>query len=325
MASELGLTDLECQQAFESYKKFVAEVEGEENGLSELIRHYAACSSSGGPGLDPLDCMKLVASHFSKSPEEFAFWDKLPDTMGNVLEGNYGGRKCLWDAVTQKNEAAKSIYWHESFTGTLNPSKSERRVLQYFVLGDRESAIAFLLAASPTDEDFYKHALRALSLASFPPTNSAAANLPRNTLQEKASKVISAHCSSSDDILSSTVILGLVGRTLDAVFQLQDAGLWEHAATMTASYLEGEERRQALERWADHVIHSQKNGWRGLGILLSAGYVGKVLEHFHAEGNALAQTTLLGYLRAHYPTLAPSTFMPDREAQRKRCLANVLL
>jgi hypothetical protein len=121
-----------------------------------------------------------------------------------------------------------------------------------------------------------------------------------NSLQEKASKVLSAHCAGHDDILSSVVILGLIGRTLDAVMQLQDVGMWEHAATMTASYLHGEERQAALQRWAHHIIYEHKNLWKGLGIFLSCGLYNKVLELFDAEDLSLGYVTLFEYIKQFY-------------------------
>ena len=300
LASDLEMTELESQQAFESYRKFVAELEGRRNGISTLVSRYKGLVSPSDEKNPPsteesLDYLKLVASYFGKSPEEFEFWDKAQATLANVVEGNYGGSGCLWDSARQKRIAAKSICWHESFTGTLNASKSERRVLEYFVLGDRESAIAFLLATSPNDKDFYKHALRAISLSSFP----SGSDSGDNALQEKTSKVLSAHCGSHDDVLSSIVMLGLIGKTLDAVHQLQDVGMWEHAATMTASYLQGDERQLALERWAGHVINTQKNLWKGLGILLSAGLVWDVLRILDEKHMSMSFVCLYRLLLGH--------------------------
>ena len=320
MVSEFELPELELRQAFESYKKFVADLNDGcyIDGLSELMRHYTSCHLGNRKGSAPvsaLECMKVVASEFGGFTEEFQFWDKLPATLANVAVGNYGGPGCLWDSSKQKKMAAKSVYWHECFTGTLTSNKSERRVLEYFVLGDRESAIAFLLATSPDDDDFYKHALRALALSSFPldgqniesgssPTAGGTASpyLGRcnTSLQEKASKVLSAHCAGHDDILSSVVILGLIGRTLDAVMQLQDVGMWEHASTMTASYLHGEQRQAALERWAYHIIYEHKNLWKGLGIFLSCGLYHKVFELFDAENLSLCYVTLFEYIQTFY-------------------------
>jgi len=308
MAEGLELTDVEMQQAHESYRKCLAELTGGQNGISALIDHYS--SSLASASLGSLDCMKLLSSNFGRTSEEFDFWAKLADTLNNVMEGNYGGVGCLWDAAKQKAKAAKSIYWHESYTGPLNATKRERRVLEYFVLGDRESAIAFLLAASPDDSSsFYKDALRALGLASFRLTSPAEmtgaesfspSQGSANSLQEKASKVLSAHCAGKGDILSSIVMLGLIGRNLDAVIQLQDVGMWEHAATMTASYLEGDQRQEALERWALHVIQAQKNLWRGLGILLSCGLYVETLEILNKEGLSLSFLTLFDYIERLY-------------------------
>jgi hypothetical protein len=172
MVSDFKLSELEVRQAFEGYKKFVADLSYGCDGLADLMRYYSSrigtAQGAAAPPMDALECMKVAASEFGRCEEEFQFWDKLPATLANVIEGNYGGSGCLWDSAKQKRLAAKSVYWHECYTGTLTSKKSERRVLEYFVLGDRESAIAFLLATSPDDSDFYKHALRALALSSFP-------------------------------------------------------------------------------------------------------------------------------------------------------------
>ena len=63
---------------------------------------------------------------------------------------------------------------------------------------------------------------------------------------------------------------------------------------MTASYLEGDQRQEALERWAYHVIGEQKNLWRGLGILVSCGLYVETLEVMNREGLSLSFLTLFG-------------------------------
>ena len=295
MAKNLEMAEIEARQAHETYRRFVAELAG----CAEAIFPNGNLPSQG---VTPLEAVKFIASKFSRTWEEYEFWNKMDDTLVNVVEGNFGGNGSLWDAARQKQVAAKSIYWHESYTGTLTGTKRERRVLEYFVLGDRESAIAFLLAASPDDtSSFYKDGLRALALSSFktlknkessPREMDVGGKADASVLQEKACKVLSAHCSSHDDVLSSIVMLSLIGRPLDAVIQLQEVGMWEHAATMTASYLEGDQRQEALERWAAHVITVQKNLWRGLGILLSCGLYVEALDTMDKHGLSLSFLTL---------------------------------
>lgn len=75
--------------------------------------------------------------------------------------------------------------------------------------------------------------------------------------------------------------------------------MWEHAATMTASYLQGDERQLALERWAGHVINTQKNLWKGLGILLSAGLVWDVLRILDEKHMSMSFVCLYRLLLGH--------------------------
>jgi len=306
MQSIPDLNELELQQAYETYVKFVAELSSGAwaFGVPELV-YYSEQKS----GLSIAGAMDLAASVVGKTMEG-EFWRSLPETLQNVFDGNYGGQGCLWDAAKQKVAAAESIYRHETQQETLDAGKSELRVLQYFVLGDKESAIAFLLAASPGDDDFYKHALRGLALASSASMPSpvpsparcfdASVSPHENSLLRKAAKVLSAHCSSKDDFLTSVIILCLIGKEVEAVLQLQDVGLWEHAAVMIASYLRGDERREPLERWAYHVIYEQNNLWRGIGILVSAGSLLPAMEVLDQEHYALETFTLGSCIeRAH--------------------------
>lgn len=61
------------------------------------------------------------------------------------------------------------------------------------------------------------------------------------------------------------------GLNADAVALLQEAGMWQAAAALTARTLTGTERAQALSRWASHVRHHEGSVWRCVGILTSAG------------------------------------------------------
>ncbi|KAL6954222.1 hypothetical protein U1Q18_028350 [Sarracenia purpurea var. burkii] len=69
--------------------------------------------------------------------------------------------------------------------------------------------------------------------------------------------------------------------------QLQDAGCWTDAATLAASHLKGSDYARALQfsylesghhsaylvlqRWADHVLHTEHNIWRALILYIAAG------------------------------------------------------
>ena len=295
MRAALGMSDLEGRQAMEAYRLFAAKLRDEVDvgDVHELVRY-----DRGPDTVDVCKALSLSASVCGYR-EEASFWKHLPATVASAQEGNYGARGASWDAATQKAAAAKLACWHEAFLEAVDAENMERRVLEYFVLGDRESGIAFLLASSPSDAHFYKHALQATAMASFPancPAFGAGAGAG-SVLQMKAAKVLSAHCASNDDVLSSIVILGLIGKTLDAVMQLQDVGMWEHAATMTAAYLDGDDRRAALEKWGTHVVLEQGNLWRGLGILATAGCFELCLDLLDKAGMPVGAHFLRTYLK----------------------------
>lgn len=68
------------------------------------------------------------------------------------------------------------------------------------------------------------------------------------------------------------------GLAQEAVNLLQDAGLWDYAATLTAVSLKGQERAQALVRWAYHVLREEGNMWRAVGLLTDGGCLHEALQ-----------------------------------------------
>jgi hypothetical protein len=85
------------------------------------------------------------------------------------------------------------------------------------------------------------------------------------------SQVVSAHAASIGDNLLGVPLNCSAGLNADAVALLQEAGMWQAAAALTARTLTGTERAQALSRWASHVRHHEGSVWRCVGILTSAG------------------------------------------------------
>lgn len=86
-----------------------------------------------------------------------------------------------------------------------------------------------------------------------------------------AVQVVSAHAASIGDNLLGVPLNCSAGLHADAVGLLQEAGLWQAAAALTARTLTGTERAQALSRFAQHVQQHEGSTWRCVGILTAAG------------------------------------------------------
>lgn len=98
-----------------------------------------------------------------------------------------------------------------------------------------------------------------------------AAALPHASAPVLLRKVVSAHAASIGDTLLGVPLNCSAGLNADAVQLLQEAGMWQLAASLTARTLSGTERAQALCRWAGHVLQQEGSVWRCVGILTSAG------------------------------------------------------
>lgn len=48
---------------------------------------------------------------------------------------------------------------------------------------------------------------------------------------------------------------------------MQDLGHWRASVTLTSRLLQGEERRQALERWARHLLHTEGRLWHAVCVV----------------------------------------------------------
>lgn len=84
-------------------------------------------------------------------------------------------------------------------------------------------------------------------------------------------QVVSAHAASIGDNLLGVPLNCSAGLNADAVALLQEAGMWQAAAALTARSLTGTERAQALSRWASHVRQHEGSTWRCVGLLTAAG------------------------------------------------------
>jgi hypothetical protein len=57
----------------------------------------------------------------------------------------------LWDEELVLSDAQERLLWHEALPGQLFDAEGllERRLLEYVVLGDFSTAVAFLLSTAP--------------------------------------------------------------------------------------------------------------------------------------------------------------------------------
>ncbi|KAL9242449.1 hypothetical protein vseg_016442 [Gypsophila vaccaria] len=158
----------------------------------------------------------------------------------------------LWETANER------ILWHEKLEGE---DAIQNRVHDLVSVGNLEVAVSLLLSTSPESHYFYANALRAVALASA----------VSKSLLELAVKVVAANMVRTDKSLSGTHLLCAVGRHQEACSQLQDAGCWTDAATLAATHLKGSDYSRVLQRWADHVLRSERNLWRALILYVAAG------------------------------------------------------
>eukprot|EP00250_Pteridium_aquilinum_P015429 c22572_g1_i1 orf=475-4656(+) len=168
------------------------------------------------------------------------------------------------DQVLVCAAARERIQWHEKLQG---PEAVQKRVHELVSIGDFEAAVTLLLATPPESANFYVDALRAISLAS--------AVSP--ALHELAVKVVAANLVATENSLSGTHLLCAVGCYQEACTQLQDTGRWVDAATLAAAHLQGTDYSRVLLRWADYVLHNEKNLWRAMILYVAAGALADAL------------------------------------------------
>ncbi|XP_057538802.1 uncharacterized protein LOC130816161 isoform X1 [Amaranthus tricolor] len=158
----------------------------------------------------------------------------------------------LWETANER------ILWHEKLNGE---DAIQNRVHDLVTVGNLEAAVSLLLSTSPESHYFYANSLRAVALASA----------VSKSLLELAVKVVAANMVRTDKSLSGTHLLCAVGRHQEACSQLQDAGCWTDAATLAATHLKGSDYSRVMQRWADHVLHTEHNLWRALILYVAAG------------------------------------------------------
>ncbi|KAF8407139.1 hypothetical protein HHK36_006264 [Tetracentron sinense] len=164
----------------------------------------------------------------------------------------------LWETASER------IAWHEKLEGEV---AIQNRVHELVSIGNLEAAVTLLLSTPPEDSHFYANALRAVALSSA----------VSGSLLELAVKVVAANMVRTDKSLSGTHLLCAVGRHQEACSQLQDAGFWTDAATLAATHLKGSDYARVLQRWADHVLHTEHNIWRALILYVAAGALQEAL------------------------------------------------
>lgn len=160
--------------------------------------------------------------------------------------------------------ASERIPWHEKLEGE---EAIQNRVHELVSVGNLEAAVSLLLSTSPESPYFYANALRAVALSSA----------VSRSLLELAVKVVAANMVRTDRSLSGTHLLCAVGRYQEACSQLQDAGCWTDAATLAATHLKGSDYARVLQRWAEHVLHTEHNIWRALILYVAAGSLQEAL------------------------------------------------
>ncbi|XP_058074403.1 uncharacterized protein LOC131223110 isoform X2 [Magnolia sinica] len=178
---------------------------------------------------------------------------------------SYGGLKLmafkqeeLWESASER------IPWHEKLEGE---EAIQKRVHELVSIGNLEAAVTLLLSTPPEGSHFYPNALRAVALSSA----------VSRSLHELAVKVVAANMVRTDKSLSGIHLLSAVGRYQEACSQLQDAGCWTDAATLAATHLQGSDYARVLQRWADHVLHTEHNIWRALILFIAAGALHEAL------------------------------------------------
>jgi hypothetical protein len=164
----------------------------------------------------------------------------------------------LWESASER------IPWHERLEGE---DAIQNRVHELVSVGNLEVAVSLLLSTPPESSYFNANALRAVALSSA----------VSRSLLELAVKVVAANMVGTDRSLSGTHLLCAVGRYQEACSQLQDAGCWIDAATLAATHLKGTDYARVLQRWAEHVLHTEHNIWRALILYVAAGALQEAL------------------------------------------------
>ncbi|KAL1195386.1 hypothetical protein V5N11_019949 [Cardamine amara subsp. amara] len=211
-------------------------------------------SPSLSSGVDETAMLSKISSTGISAPEA----RKIDSMCDGSLRLMAFEREELW---TRANER---LPWHEKLEGE---DCIQKQVHELISVGNLEAAVSLLLSSAPDSPYFYPNALRAVALSSA----------VSKSLLDLALKVVAANMVRTDNSLTGTHLLCAVGRHQEACSQLQDSGRWTDAATLAATHLEGSDYARVLQRWADHVLHSEHNVWRALILYVAAGSLQEAL------------------------------------------------
>ncbi|CAD7702710.1 unnamed protein product [Ostreobium quekettii] len=253
-----------------------------------------------------------VAAEVSGEFEEARFWRHVTPTLRHVHslatdtfgwqnetaetgaeEARTTDSDRLWNEAMVLSVSAARVRWHEAVPRSMldpHPHLQDHRMLEYVCLGDYPTAVGFLLASAPeASTRYYRDSLCALALSTVPaggepPAEQGQPTPKKSSLNVQVAKVVSAHAATSGDSLLGVPMLCSAGLPQEAVGLLQDAGLWEYAATLVSVSLRGSDRAQALARWAQHVLREEGNLWRATGLLIDGGCLHEALQVLRDAG-----------------------------------------
>eukprot|EP00775_Hariotina_reticulata_P009224 gene9224-9389_t len=242
--------------------------------------------SSIGPGVTRRGPLRAVPGHVRCT------------STGPPADKSSGPAVLLWDEKLVLADAQERLRWHEALSSQLFEAEDllEMRLLEYVAAGDFAAAVTFLLGIPPERTvSYYRSTVCALALSAaasvqaqthINTSNSSSSRHAQatTTLHLQAAKVISAHASTMGDNLLGVPLMCSTNQDADAVTILQDAGMWQYAATLVARCLSGTERAQALSRWAGYVLHSEGSVWRCAGLLASAGCLSAAVQVLRKAG-----------------------------------------
>ncbi|MCO5563310.1 hypothetical protein L7F22_016950 [Adiantum nelumboides] len=230
---------------------------------STEVKSFEAGTSAGKLGMEAASVSARLGNEAFESLS-FSTCSAKENQSDLLLPVRWGPEVVPNNQVLVRAAAQERILWHEKLQG---PEAVQKRVHELVSIGDFEAAVTLLLSSSPNSATFYVDALRAVSLAS--------AVSP--ALHELAVKVVAANLVATENSLSGTHLLCAVGCYQEACTQLQDTGRWVDAATLAAAHLQGTDYSRVLQRWAEYVLHNEKNLWRAMILYVAAGALADAL------------------------------------------------
>jgi len=130
----------------------------------------------------------------------------------------------------------------------------------HILLGEKDTAIQYLLKTPATNQNFYRDALKACVVAaSMDPTNF------KNTV-----KLIATNLIANGEINEGVQLLCLIGKSFDACRYLQTYDKWIDAAWLAKISLPDVECAMILKKWVQHLQSTQQR-LLAVCVLLSMG------------------------------------------------------